>query len=320
MTPQPQPSADQSASAVPASRRPEDAAARDSAVPLPEGAVLGTAHGVDAVLVDTPSATAVILLDGAHLTSYVPAGGQDLLWLSPTSGFGPGVAVRGGIPLVGPWFGPGRDLARTVKHGWLRTVRWELVSARREGDEMEVTLRTPEDAIALTGTAVFRIGARLDVDLTLTAGPRPVELEAALHTYLAVGDVREIEIRGLEGADFLDNTRDLAPDVMPEAPLRLTASTDRVVEAAGEVTIVDGGAADRAEGGTSARRIVSTPRGTSRTVVWNPWDTLVTSMADIPDEDWPRFVCVEPAIAKDGFVALEPGASHRIGVTYRLEG
>lgn len=297
----------------PAPQDPTSAAARDAAVPLPEGVVLGTAHGVDALLVETPAAEGVLLLDGAHLISYVPAGQQDLLWMSPTSEFGPGVPVRGGIPLVGPWFGPGRDLARTVKHGWLRNIRWELVSARREGDDVELTLRTPEDAVAVRGEAVFRLGARLDVDLTLTAGPRPVELEAALHTYLAVGDVREIEIRGLEGADFLDNTRGLAADVMPEGPLRLTGSTDRIVERAEEVTVVDGSAA----GG--GRRVISSPRGTSRTVLWNPWDELVTSMADIPDEAWPRFVCIEPAAAKDGYVPLEPGQSHRIGVSYRIE-
>ena len=295
----------------PAVRDPAAAAARDAAVPLPEGVALGIAHGVDAVLVDSPAATGVLLLDGAQLTSWVPAGGQDLLWMSPSSEFGPGVAVRGGVPLVGPWFGPGRDLARTVKHGWLRNIRWELASARREGDDVEITLATPEDAVALRGEAVFRLGAQLDVDLTLTAGSRPVELEAALHTYLAVGDVREIEILGLEGAAYLDNTRDLAADVLPEEPLRLTASTDRITEATGEVTVVDP---------VLGRRLVSTLRGTSRTVVWNPWDTLVTGMADIPDADWPRFVCLEPAVAKDGFVALEPGASHRLGVTYRIEG
>ena len=294
----------------PAVRDPAAAAARDAAVPLPDGVALGIAHGVDAVLVDTPAATGVLLLDGAHLTSWVPAGGQDLLWMSPSAQFGPGVAVRGGVPLVGPWFGPGRDLARPVKHGWLRNVRWELTSARREGDDVEIILSTPEDAVALRGEAVFRLGAQLDVDLTLTAGSRPVELEAALHTYLAVGDVREIEIRGLEGADLLDNTRGLEPDVMPEQPLRLAGSTDRVVASSAEVTLVD----ER-----HGRRIVSTPRGTSKTVVWNPWDELVTAMADIPDAAWPEFVCIEPAVAKDGFVALAPGESHTIGVTYRLE-
>ena len=64
-----------------------------------------------------------------------------------------------------------------------------------------LTLRTPEDVKALAATAEFRLGAELSVALTVTAGSRPLELEAALHTYLAVGDVREIAIHGLEGAD-----------------------------------------------------------------------------------------------------------------------
>lgn len=287
-------------------------------VSLPEGVHLEQIHGVDALLVETPSARAELLLDGAHLISYVPAGETDLLWLSPDSAFGPGEAVRGGIPLIGPWFGPGRDLAMEVKHGWLRNVRWELVAAEGAGDDVELTLRTPAEAAALTATATFRIGAELSVDLEITAGSRRLELEAALHTYLAVGDVREIELLGLEGADCLDNTRGLAADVLPEGPLRLSASTDRVVDAAVEVTLRDE-TGDETGDEKAGRRIVSTPRGTSKTVVWNPWDTLVTGMADIPDAAWPEFVCIEPAVAKDGYVALEPGQSHTIGVTYRIE-
>ncbi|ASK66925.1 D-hexose-6-phosphate mutarotase [Brachybacterium avium] len=280
-------------------------------VPLPAGVRLGETHGVPALLVETPAATAELLLDGAQLISWIPAGQQDLLWLSPDSAFGEREAVRGGIPLIGPWFGPGRDLAMEVKHGWLRNIRWDLAAAERTGDEVVITLATPADVKALTATAQFRLGAELSVDLTITAGPRPLELEAALHTYLAVGDVRRIEIHGLEGAAFLDNTRGLLPDVMPEGePLSPTASTDRVVDSTAEVTVHDA---------KNSRRIVSTPRGTSKTVVWNPWDALVTEMADIPDAAWPEFVCIEPAIAKDGFVALASGESHSIGVTYRIE-
>src|SRR5690606_31545319 len=107
---------------------------------------------------------------------------------------------------------------------------------------------------ALTGTLALRIGAELAVDLTLTAGQGPLELEAALHTYLAVGDAREITIEGLEGAAYLDNTRDLARDVMPEQPLRLGAATDRIVESTAAVAVVDP---------QRGRRIVSTPRGTT---------------------------------------------------------
>ena len=279
-------------------------------VPLPEGVRLAQVHGVDALLVDTPAATAQLLFDGAHLISCVPAGESDLLWLSPSSAFGERAAVRGGIPMIGPWFGPGRDQAMEVKHGWLRNLRWDLAAAGREDDEVVLTLRTPPDVRALTATARFRIGAELSVDLTITAGPRTLELEAALHTYLAVGDVRKIAVKGLEGADYLDNTRGLAPDVLPDAPLRFSGPTDRVVDSAAEVTVEDPAA---------GRRIVSTPRGTSRTVVWNPWDEAAVAMADVPDAAWPQFVCIEPAVAKDGYVSLDPGQSHSIGVTYRIE-
>lgn len=277
---------------------------------LPDGVLLEQVHGADAIVVDVQAARAVVHLDGAHLTSWVPAGESDLVWLSPDSAFGAGEAIRGGIPLVGPWFGPGRDGAMTVKHGWLRNVRWELVSAAHDGDQVVLELATPQDAAELAGTVVFRIGAELSVDLTLTAGAKALEIEAALHTYLAVGDVRRISIHGLENAEYLDNTRGLAADVLGDVPLRLTGSTDRIIDAHGEVTVIDE---------VTSRRVVSTPRGTAKTIVWNPWDELVTGMADLPDSAWPEFVCIEPAVAKDAFVSLEPGASHTLGVTYRIE-
>src|SRR5699024_8433168 len=146
----------------------------------------------------------------AHLTSWVPSGETDLLWLSPQSAYGPREAIRGGIPLVGPWFGPGRDGAMQVKHGWLRTITWELASAALDGEDAVLALITPADAVQLSGRAVSRIGRERSVDLTLTAGPAPLEGEAALHTYLAVADARRIAITGLENADYLDYTRGLA--------------------------------------------------------------------------------------------------------------
>lgn len=281
-----------------------------SPVPLPEGVTLEMVHGVDALVVETPAARAVVHLDGAHLTSWAPVGESDLLWLSPDSAYGPREAIRGGIPLVGPWFGPGRDGAMQVKHGWLRTITWELASASLDGEDVVLELATPADAAKLSGRAVFRIGRELSVDLTLTAGATLLELEAALHTYLAVEDVRRITVEGLENADYLDNTRGLAADVLGADPMRLTGSTDRIVDAAGEVVVTDEAA---------GRRLVSSPRGTAKTIVWNPWDELVASMGDIPDDAWPHFVCVEPAVAKDRFVRLQPGEAHTIGVTYRIE-
>jgi glucose-6-phosphate 1-epimerase len=277
---------------------------------LPPGVTRGTDHGAEAVLVDLPAATAVLHLDGAHLTSWVPAGSTDLLWLSPISAFGDGAAIRGGIPLVAPWFGPGRRGDQEVKHGWVRNVRWELTAAEADGDGVLLRLVSPADRTELSAQLEVRIGGELSLDLTLTAGDAPLEVEAALHTYLAVSDVRQIRIQGLGGADFLDNTRGLASDVLPEGDLTLEGPTDRIIDRAQEVRILDPGA---------GRTIVSTPHGTAKTVVWNPWTDLVTSMVDIPDEAWPEFVCIEPAVAKEAAVALGAGESLSLGVTYRLE-
>ncbi|MGY5764390.1 D-hexose-6-phosphate mutarotase [Brachybacterium sp. DNPG3] len=275
---------------------------------LPSGVVLAVDHGADAVVVDIPAASAVIHLDGAHVSSWVPAGGSEVLWLSPASAFGAGAAIRGGIPLVGPWFGPGRGGDQEVKHGWLRNVRWELVSAVVEADAAVLELVTPDGHDDLTARLSVRIGRELSLDLAITAGGAALELEAALHTYLAVSDVREIAIEGVGGASYLDNTRGLVEDLQPEGALRLTGSTDRIFATDGEIRVVDAG-----------RTIVSTPRGSATTVVWNPWAELAAGMADIPDDAWPQFVCVEPAVNKDRFVALAAGETHTLGVTYRIE-
>ena len=43
-------------------------------------------------------ARAEIYLHGAHVTSWVTTNGEDQLFLSPRSKFGPETAIRGGIP------------------------------------------------------------------------------------------------------------------------------------------------------------------------------------------------------------------------------
>lgn len=282
-------------------------------VPLPPGVSLEQVHGSDALVVDTPAARAVLHLDGAHLTSWIPAGQDEVLWLSALSEYGDGAAIRGGIPLVGPWFGPGRSGDQPVKHGWIRNHPWQLTEASFDGEDVVLELAligADPSGGGLRADVRFRIGTELSVDLTLTAGDQEVEVEAALHTYLAVADARQLRIHGLQGADYLDNTRGLAEDRQEEPVLELTGSTDRIYGVNSEVRIQD------VAGG---RSIVSCPRGTAKTVVWNPWPELAAGMADMPDEAWTGFVCVEPAVAKESAQVLESDGALTIGVTYRVE-
>ena len=66
-----------------------------------------------------------IYLHGAHVTSWVPAGGDERLFLSQKSEFRPGAAIRGGVPVIFPQFG---GLGTLPKHGFARTLPWDLSS------------------------------------------------------------------------------------------------------------------------------------------------------------------------------------------------
>ena len=64
-----------------------------------------TVNGIESIVVENSFSSAVISLLGGHITSFVPAGKSDLLWMSNKSEFAPGKAIRGGVPVCWPWFG-----------------------------------------------------------------------------------------------------------------------------------------------------------------------------------------------------------------------
>jgi D-hexose-6-phosphate mutarotase len=63
-------------------------------------------------------------LQGAHLTAWQPP----VLFTSPNSAFAPGRAIRGGIPIIFPWFGANRHAPAAPQHGFARATTWRLDS------------------------------------------------------------------------------------------------------------------------------------------------------------------------------------------------
>jgi glucose-6-phosphate 1-epimerase len=49
---------------------------------------------------------AELVLQGAHMLRWQPAGHRPVLWVSGSSWFESGRPIRGGIPICFPWFGP----------------------------------------------------------------------------------------------------------------------------------------------------------------------------------------------------------------------
>lgn len=257
-----------------------------------------------------------VLDAGAHVLAWTPAGHLPVLWLSPLARFEPGVAVRGGIPVVFPWFGAGITGDRSPAHGFARTAAWKRAGVTNElatGGRLEVrhTLDADDfdsEPFAAELVSEFAID-HLQVSLTVTnTGETTFTYEEALHTYLAVSDISAISLDGLDGCSYTDKV-----DAGPSAPVqagsvRFSGETDRLYAHTGTVIVDDP---------EWSRRIEVTKEGSATTVVWNPGATKGAALADV-GPNWAGFVCVEAANTGDGAIRLEPGESHILSQRMRL--
>src|SRR5580698_8070966 len=92
-------------------------------------------------VISTPAAEADLYLQGAHVTHWAPRGQQPVLFVSPKSLFTPGKAIRGGVPIIFPWFGPRSDGKPGPSHGFARTLEWAMEGAKLTNDgNVEITL------------------------------------------------------------------------------------------------------------------------------------------------------------------------------------
>ena len=95
------------------------------------------------VITHESGSSAHVYLDGAQVMSWKTADDVERLFLSGAARFERGKPIRGGIPVVFPQFA---DSGPLVKHGWLRTTRWEVDdSADRSESFVNLTTRDTDD-------------------------------------------------------------------------------------------------------------------------------------------------------------------------------
>ena len=275
---------------------------------LPRTAALGPGRGgLPRLLVDAAAGGGEIYLHGAHLTSWRPRGGEEVLFVSRRAVFDGVHAIRGGVPICAPWFAEGVDGGRAPAHGWARIRPWELRSAQATASGgVRALFALEHDGLSLLYEV--GIGEELSLEVSLrNTGAAPRTVEAALHTYLAVGDVTAVSITGLEGARYSDRLTD--EERVQDGPIRFSGRVDRIYRARGPVAVTDP---------AGARRIVVTGVRAPNAVVWNPWNRVAATMADL-GEEWPSMVCVESAAVRDRAVRLEPGESTSLGARIGVE-
>ncbi|MDO4899928.1 D-hexose-6-phosphate mutarotase [Actinomyces sp.] len=261
--------------------------------------------GQPRLLIDAPAGSAEIYLHGAHLTDWRPRAGRPVIFTSRRAVFDGRTPIRGGVPLCLPWFGAGPGGDRRPSHGWGRISPWRLRSVQsRPGGGVQALFALERDGIF----ALYAVDLGEELCLTLSLrrtgdGPAGHPVEAALHTYLAVGDVTAVEVKGLGGVSYLDKTTGRA-DQVQHGPLRVTGLTDRVYAAGSPVAI-----SDPAYG----RRITVTGVRAPNTVVWNPWSAGAAALTDMDDDEFASMLCVESAVVGENAVRLAPGESMSLG-------
>lgn len=250
-------------------------------------------------------ASATVSLHGGQVLSWRTAHGDEQLYLSPQAVAGPGMAIRGGAPVIFPQFelmGPDRSLPR---HGLARTRAWQLESQQTGGDHAQATLVLCDDAET---RALWPHGFRLELTVAVSSerldmelyaentGDTPWPFAAALHTYLAVSELSHVRLQGLEGCLYQD--RVLGTEALEDHPeKRFLGEIDRIYAKANHLLLRDG-----------PRRLLIESEQMPDVVLWNPGPDKCASLKDMPDDGWRQMLCVEAARVNSP-VTLAPGES-----------
>lgn len=111
---------------------------------------------LDLIVVDHPQVKASFALQGAHLLSWKPVGEEEVLWLSNNTPFKTGVALRGGVPICWPWFGPAAQQG-LPSHGFARNLPWALKAHNEDDNGVMLTFELQSsEATRNTGRTISR--------------------------------------------------------------------------------------------------------------------------------------------------------------------
>ena len=238
---------------------------------------------------------------GAQLLSCALSG-SELFYFSPLSSAA-GTSARGGVPVLFPQFA---DRGPLPKHGFARKLLWNVIADDFSGDKQFITF---ELNTRVTGVTEWPHHARLcltvnasiencTISLTIqNLGPSTFSWTGGLHPYFRVCDLRATRINGLGNLPVEDRYNPILRYETSNGPSFTGEAFERLYCDAPDIELLDG-----------TRHLTLRSQGFSEWMVWNPGYEGARDMPDLPYEDWSKFVCIEPLIARTPLI-LEPGKS-----------
>ncbi|MCW5599644.1 MAG: D-hexose-6-phosphate mutarotase, partial [Nitrosomonas sp.] len=205
--------------------------------------------GLPFIRASNAKANALISVYAGQVLAYRPAGkAEDLMFLSEKAYYQAGKAIKGGVPICWPWFGPDPEGKGRPAHGFVRNRMWDVVdTAVTVNGETRIVLGltdTPETRSIWPHAFVLRleinIGEKLDLALvTRNSGDQPFTITQAFHTYFGVGDIHQTSVSGLEGKSYIDKV-DGGQQKLQSGMVTINAEVDRIyLDVANELIIHD---------------------------------------------------------------------------------
>ena len=262
----------------------------------------------------------VIRKFGATITSWTVDGVENI-FVSSKAILDGSKAIRGGIPVCfpsfGPWeFGPQHGFARSSDK-WI--VAQEPTVDSNRGDVKTILKLESDDHSRSVWT-----GRDFELAYSITLGHRTLKLEVevvnkgkidlgftfALHTYYKTPDVTQCLISNLKGLSYVDKVK--GGEIVPKEtndPVQVNSFTDRIyIDAPDEVKL---------KGLIGGRALKLSKHNMSDFVIWNPWQENAKKMADFGDDEYKGMICVE-AVQTSKEITLKENekwnASHTLAV------
>jgi len=231
---------------------------------------------------------------GGSVTSWV-CDGQERLYHSPMATRDGPKAIRGGIPIVFPQFGPGK----MKQHGFARISKWTL--ANQDADSVLLTLSPNVHSKEMWGNTDFKLeyliklaDGKLITNLRVQNPSKNITLhyDVCLHTYYLVSHVDNMKVYGLNGYSYADRASKGEQVIDQEPAVTISRFVDRLYDQSDADLIID-------DKGFKSRLIIRKSEPLRSTVIWNPWIEGAKRTADLPDKGYKRMVCVEPLVKSE---------------------
>ena len=262
-------------------------------------------------------ARSTISVYGGQVLSFQPVNQTEMMFLSSQAYYQQGKAIKGGAPVCWPWFGPDPE-ARRSSHGFVRNRLWkmtEVVSTQDGATKVTMGLTDTADTREIWDYAfdlaiVITVGSSLTIELvTRNTGKESFSITQALHSYFNVGDINKVRVLGLADKSYIDKV-DEGKEKTQTGAVSFSEECDRIyLDVPSELVIED---ADL------DRKIKITATNSNTAIVWNPWAEISANMADLGEQDYQKFVCVETANAANEVIEVAAGSEYKMTASYSL--